>query len=333
MLPFGPCGGCFRPGAALPRSAAATITLATGDIDMSARVSHQFSALIARMRSATSRQAAALLQTLATWRARRRLTRSGPIDVLIDTSVLAFAVAHESIWVSTGVQRWGNITVPTGYLARVPVRKRPVRSAPGHEIRDFEDACYLTGIAHLARLGLIRLRSSGELEAEQWRQPAGMTKGYTLFARGMFEGVDITPVDGMPDMVVGAKWMTLPTLEEQQRERLSRSRDPLYTGLLKRLGPKSSQDAWHIRTADAHGMCCFLTTDHALIRNLRAQERHEPICSLRTKVLTPAELGKLLRLLPMDPRRVSHDGASFPVRADLHMPGSRRPRSRRGGSP
>jgi len=255
------------------------------------------------------------------------LEQDGPIDVLVDTSTLAAAVTHESRWVSTGPTKWGDVFVDTGYLARVPLRKRPAKGAQDYEVRDFQDACFLTGIAHLARLGLIRLRSSGELDIEQWRHPVGMVKGYSLFSRSVLQGVAITPVDKMPNFVIGPKWMNLPSLKEQQAERLESVSDELYKGLLHRLGKKSSQDAWHIRTAEVHGMFCFLTTDHTLLRNLQAQGKHEPIRSLRTKVLSPAQLGAILGLRPLDPRHISHEGASFPVRSDLHMPTSkRRPR-------
>jgi hypothetical protein len=298
-------------------------------IEMSMTASLRLKAWVAGTRLSVARKLGPLLLTLATARARRRLERSGPIEVLVDTSALASAVTHESRWVSSGPTKWGDVVVDAGYLARVPVRKRPSRGAPEHEVRDFHDACFLTGIAHLARLGLIRLRSSGELRMEQWGHPVGMLKGYSLFSRTVFEGVAITPLDEMPDMVMGPQWMNVPALKEQQAERLGRVEDELYKGLLARLGMKSSQDAWHIRTAEMHGMYCFLTTDYALVRNLIAQGKHKPICSLRTKVLSPAQLGAVLGLRPLNPRHVSHEGASFPVRSDLHMPGSkRRPRRR-----
>lgn len=228
------------------------------------------------------------------------------------------------MWVSSGPTEWGNVFVDTGYLARVPVRSRPSKGAPEHEVRDFHDACFLTGIAHLARLGLIRVRSSGELRTEQWGLPVGMLKGYTLFSRTVFEGVPITPLDDMSDMMMGPRWMNLPTLKQQQAERLGRVEDDLYTRLLARLGKKSSQDAWHIRTAEVHRMYCFLTTDYALVRNLTAQGKHEPISSLRTKILSPAQLGAVLGLRRLNPRYISHEGASFAVRSDLHMPGNKR---------
>lgn len=276
----------------------------------------------------SNRRIDSLLQAITTFIARRRLVRSGPIEVLVDTSVLAAAVLHETRWVSTGKQKWGNVMFDAGYAARVPVRKRPAKESAEHEHRDFEDACYLTGIARLAHLGLIKLRSSGELHVEQWVKPAGMLSGYSIFDRSAFEGIDIPLIDGMPDMVMGPKWMNLPSLTDQQRERLDKSEDELYLGLLRRLGKKCSQDAWHIRTAETAGMYCFLTADHRLIRNMAAQEKHEPIRSLRTKVLSPTQLGKALGLFPLDPRFVSYEGASGPVRADLHMPGSKRRKRR-----
>lgn len=283
---------------------------------------------VSTVRFVITRQADSLRLSFAIHKARRRLLRSGPIRVLLDTSVLASAVLHESRWVSTGPQPWGRFMVDTGYAARVPVLRRPPKGAKEQEIRDFEDASFLTGIAHLARLGLITLHSSGELEMEQWRKPAGMMSGYSIFSRTAFEGIEISLLDRLPDMVMGPAWMKLPSLEEQQRDRLKNLDDTLYRGLLKRLGQKSSQDAWHIRTAETFGVYCLLTTDYSLLRSMAAQGRHEPIVSLRTKVLSPKQLGKLLGLLPLAPRHISHQDASSPVRADLYMPDNKRRPSR-----
>jgi hypothetical protein len=233
------------------------------------------------------------------------------------------------MWVSTGPKRWGSVMVDTGYVARVPVRKRPQKGDTEHEFRDFQDACYLTGIAHLARLGLVKLRSSGELQIEQWEKPVGMIWGHTIFGHSAFNGVEIALVDKPPDMVMGPSWMNMPSLKEQQRERLGNSKDEIYAGLLRQLGRTSSQDAWHIRTAEVHGMFCFLTVDYTLMRNMAAQGLREPIRSLKTRVLSPTQLGKTLGLFPLNPRFTSHIGASIPVRADLHMPGSSRKRNRK----
>jgi hypothetical protein len=280
--------------------------------------------LFSKSRFWLARRRDALLQAATTFIARRRLSRNGPIEVLVDTSVLASAVLHESRWVSTGAVPWGEMRVDTGYLARVPVRSAPGNENPDHEHRDFLDSSYLTGIAHLARLGLIRLRSSGELEMEQWRQPAGRTKGHTLFARNAFEGIPIDLIDDLPPMVIGSSGLGLPSLKDQQRDRLNDSTDELFLGLRRRLGNKSSQDAWHIRTSEKHGMYCFLTTDHKLLANLDAQRQQEPVRSLKTKVLSPTQLGKALGLRPLSARYASHIDSSFPVREDLSMPGNRR---------
>lgn len=269
-----------------------------------------------------------ILLTLSILRARWRLRSLGRIEILVDTSALASGVTHESRWVSLGLAPWGEKFVDNGYLARVPVKGRPPRGASESQLRDYEDACYVSGIAHLARLGLIELRTSGELKVEEWRQPTGMFIGNTIFSKSVFAGIKMRPVDELPNMTFGSRWMKLPSLEQQQRDRLKRMGDALYLGLVKRLGEKSTQDAWHIRTAEVHGMFCFLTADYSLIRSLENQRRHEPVFSLKTKVLGPAGLGRALGLLPLDPRHLGHEGASFPVRGDLQMPGNKRRQKR-----
>jgi|GEM_PF-911937 len=287
-----------------------------------------------RLRLAVERRVAPLRLALVTFRALRRLQRTGTVHVLVDTTVLAAAVLHESMWISTGKQPWGNTTVDTGYLARVPVHRRPPASAPPHERRNFEDACYLVGLAHLARQVHIKLHTSGELRTEKWLKPTGLVAGHTLFSRSVFDGIDILSVDGMPEVKLGQlvpAGSGRPSLKERQRERLRQSTDRLFVALRRRLGEKSSQDAWHVRTAEVHGMYCLLTTDYTLMRQLEAQRKHEPISSLRTKVLSPSQLGKELGLLPLNPRCLSHADAHFPVRPDVHLrsgrrkPGSRNP--------
>lgn len=281
---------------------------------------------IARARVLAARQFGKLVQFLTTIRARSRLARSGPIEVLVDTAILASAVAHETAWISTGLAPWGEVQVDTGYMARVPVKRRPEKGAKDDEVRDFRDSSYLTGIAYLARRGLIRLRSSGELLTEQWQQPVGRLRGNTIYSRSLFDGIKIEPIDGMPDMVIGPSWMGFPSLKEQQQRRLDKAKasDKLYEEILKRLGPKSSQDAWHVRTAEVHRMYCLLTTDYKLMRTLDAQSKLEPIKSLQTKVLSPTDLGRALGLWPLNPKYVSHEGDRVPVRADRSLPGNKR---------
>jgi hypothetical protein len=285
---------------------------------------------ISTMRFWTAQQLGHALLNLSILPARWRLKRLGRIKILVDTSALAVGVTHETTWVSLGLAPlWGDQFVDNGYLARVPVKGKPPRGAPKSQFRDYEDACYVSGIAHLARLGLIELRTSGELTVEQWRQPTGMFIGNTVFSKSVFEGIRMRPVGESPDMTFGQRRMGQPSLEEQQRERLRKMDDALYVGLVKRLGEKSTQDAWHIRTAETHGIFCFLTADYSLLRSLENQSKHEPIRSLKTKILSPAAMGKVLGLVPVDPRLLSHEGASFPVRSDLQMPGNKRRQKRR----
>jgi len=256
------------------------------------------------------------------------LFRTGPISVLVDSTVLFHAVTHETAWVSTGSTKWGPHDVDTGYAARIPVRRKD-------KSREYLNVSYLPGIAYLARIGRLSLMTSGELYAERLKHPSGRYSGYGYFDHDLFAGIEMKYVDAIPDMIFGPKSMNLPNIEEQQHERLAHSKDPLYLGLVKQLGPNNSQDAWHIRTAEAHGLFCFLTMDFPLLKNLDGRRGQEPIRSLRTKVMTPLELGTYLRIFPVDPRFLSYTGAGYPVRPDLHWPdGKRRRRTKkRSGSP
>ncbi len=257
--------------------------------------------------------------TLSTKHAEKALARSGPISVLVDMTVLHHAVTHETAWVSEDRDALGPTDGP-GYAARVPVHD------PRSDSDEYKDVKYLAGIARLAKLGHVTLHNSGELWNEAFRQPMGRFRGYGYFDLSLFADVRLTPVDRIAFPTMGPKWMELPSAEEQQRERLANSTDPLFRGLVNRLGPKNDQDAWHIHTAETHGMFCFLTMDYKLVRNIRSQKGGEPIRSLTTRIMTPREFGEHFGLIEIPPHWLSYRDADCFVRPDLHMPeGKRRP--------
>ena len=76
-------------------------------------------------------------------------------------------------------------------------------------------------------------------------------------------------------------------------------------------------------------MFCFLTMDYKLLKALSSRAKSEPIRSLKTKVLTPEQLGKLIWLTPVNPALLSYEDASWPVRPDLYWPDSKRHRPKK----
>jgi hypothetical protein len=255
---------------------------------------------------------------LSTYQARLTLQKTGPITILVDNTVLGHGITHETAWVSTGTKKWGRLDVDTGYAARIPVHSIEDESAT------YNDVKFLPGIASLARRGSIILRTSAELSNERFSQPSGRFSGYGWFDYNIFGKIRMESVDGLAFPTMGPSYLNLPNAVQQQRSRLDRSQAVLYRALVDRLGPKNSQDAWHIRTAEIYGLFCFLTMDFKLIRNVRARSGQEPLKSLHTKVMTPSELGKYLRLVPISPRVLSYHDASFFVRSDLNWPESQR---------
>jgi len=116
----------------------------------------------------------------------------------------------------------------------------------------------------------------------------------------------------------------LPSVEEARDQRLAQSTDPLFRSLVLQLGPRNSQDAWHIRTAEVNNMFCFLTMDFKLLKTMQACANTDPVRSLRTRVLTPEQLGNYLWLPPVSPTLLSFEDANSPIRPDLHWPDSKR---------
>ncbi|MFH1217775.1 MAG: hypothetical protein V1706_14870 [Pseudomonadota bacterium] len=264
------------------------------------------------------------LTTLSVKKAAIKLRTTNTKRILVDNSVLGHSVTHETAWISTGKQPWGDQKIDTGYTARIPVRSENDTSVIANSVK------YLPGIANLAKRGLMLLATSQELEDERFTQPTGRFRGYGIcdfspFSDLKFEMID----DSEGSIVIASSYPGTPSIETQRKKRLESKTDPLYRKLVSVLGPKNSQDAWHIVTAEHNNCYCFLTMDFKLVRNIRAQSKNATIKSLKTKILTPEEFGKELGIIPMSPRLYSYHNADYPVRHDINWPDSKRRKHRK----
>lgn len=253
-------------------------------------------------------------------RARTVIGDRAPLRILVDNPIFYHAVTHETAWVSTGEASLSPHRIDTGYEARIPVHSADSRS------RDYVQICYLAGINGLCQAGLVELYTSAELQDEQFRQPAGRYRGYGYSDHCLFDGSKIDSIDGHVMPTLGPAWLNPPSAEQQQRERIAQHcrQYPAYDELVRTLGPNNSQDAWHIFTAERNELFCFLTMDFKLIKNVAAQSQSKAVRGLRTRVITPEDLGRELRLFRIPPHLFSYHDASFPVRPDLSMPGGKR---------
>ena len=258
-----------------------------------------------------------LLQ-LSTYRARSRLAVSGPITVLIDNSVLGYGRTHKTVTYMQKIN-WppgsepGEVSITDQDLIDITT------DIESEDIR--KNIKYVPGIAHLSRLGFLTLRTSKELLSEQNHQPMGRFQGKIgWFDRWLFEGIKIESVDGYDvhdfDLEYFSNNPTVdkfiystdidplgmyPENKQKQRNRVSGLNDPLYKELARLLPPKSNLDAWHIRTAEAYSLFCFLTMDLKLQRIFEQNRNKFPISSLRTKVMTPEQFGKCMGISPINP--------------------------------
>ena len=246
--------------------------------------------------------------------ARRKLAKLGPVRVLIDVTVRYHAVTHETAWVQPSPY--------TGYAARVPVHRADT------DTLEFRNIKYLAGIAELARTGHLDLLSSAELENEEFRQPSDRFRGYGYSDHSLFSGLRLESVDGHAFPSLGLNLLGLPSAKEQQRARLREHERTFleYGALVKALGRKNSADAWHLFTAERHGLFCYLTMDFAFVATMKAQARNPAVRALRTLVLTPAELAERFGIRPVSPHLLSYMEASFLVHPELSMPENRRRR-------
>lgn len=264
------------------------------------------------------------LTTLSIHKASKKLRDKNVKLLLIDNTVLGHGVTHETAWIDTGKGTWGNADVNTGYMARIPVYSDDDDCEAARSVR------YLPGIINLVRRKIISLAQSKELKDEQLTQPVGRFKGYGYFDYSLFKDLEFVSIED-PDytIVIGSSYFSTPDLTEQRKTRLNSKKDHLYKSLVSVLGPKNSQDAWHIATSEHNDCYCFLTMDFRLIRNVRAQSENQVIKSLRTKILTPEEFGREFGIIPMHTRLFSYNDAEMFVKHDVNWPDSERQKIRK----
>lgn len=247
--------------------------------------------------------------------------------VLVDSSVLYHGVTHEAGWVDCGDASWGGWTFRAGFQARIPVYADDDDSRVAQSVR------YIPGIVSLAKRGHLKLATSSELRDEQLSHPVTRFAGVGPFAYSLFRGIEFELLREPQYSLIISSMPGVRSVEQQRRDRLSHYSDPLYKGLLSALGPKNSQDAWHITTAERHDCYCFLTMDFRLLDSLAAQANNHAVKSLKVKVLTPEQFGVRFSIPPISPRLFSYHEASVPVMHDQNWPESRRIGRKRNGPP
>lgn len=257
------------------------------------------------------------LLDISTAQARAKRKSLGPLRILVDNTVLFHAVTHETAWISTGTSHWGTLEFEGGYAARVPVH------AATSDARVYKNVTYLPGVAHLCQAGQIQLFTSSELQDEQSRQPIGRYRGYGYFDYNLFRDLVIPSIDGYSFLT--ELMMDRSSPGASQRARIGQHRrDSNFDALVRALGDRNSQDAWHIYTAHKHQCFCFLTMDFKLINAVRSQQNNSALMSINTKVLTPEMLGYELGFKGFPHWLFAYHNASFPVRTDLSMPNEMR---------
>ena len=260
---------------------------------------------------------------MAAVKAMPALRKKRPLRLLLDSTIHAHSITHDEAWIDTGQKLWGGVhRVQTGYIARVPI------FSPSNKTRQYRDICHLTVLRGLTQRGLFELFTSSELMAERTRHPPSLfgTTHYSDFS--LLDGLKIESLDGWTfDGLISGE-ATTAELSNIQRNRIASAQDELYTKILKIFGSdKHSQDAWHIRTAQIHDIHILLTMDYKLVRMVHTHRDRLSRAGVSVKVLTPAQLGEDLNFGRVPPHLFSYNDASFPVRADLHMPHERRKKS------
>jgi hypothetical protein len=255
-----------------------------------------------------------------------------PLLVLVDNTVLRHARTHASATIPTGEITLGDDVIPTFYSARIPVVDEveitaldPTLSAAHRKtIAMHESVKFLSGIAHLAKTGAIKLCTSAVLLAEQGWQPTGRFRGYGYDDLNLLSEIELQPIDGYFLSEIGGGTSDFPHARDSIKSFLDGMDDQRYKDIRCALGAHDTQDAWHIRTAEKFGALCFLTMDYSLLETLNRRRDNVVISSLTTKVWSPAALGEYLGLEQVSPNLISHYRADGPIRNEVDTPGQKR---------
>ncbi|KWT64249.1 hypothetical protein APY04_3513 [Hyphomicrobium sulfonivorans] len=264
-----------------------------------------------RVRQSTWRLVAEGCIKLSVLEAAHRLSKSEPIVLLVDNSVLGHAVTHDTVWIDTGTKMWGGtVPVQTGYAARIPVHR------PDNNSRIYREVTYLVGIAELARRGLIRLVTSSELMSEWLRHPIGRFSGYGWDDHHLFEGIEMPSVDGYV--------LDLKDAKQRQLQRLSASSEQPFKDLSSHFPPKDNLDVWHVHTAHRYGIHGFLTVDFGFVEKFEKQGEKLKPYGLVSRPVLPSDLGQSIGLRPIPTFMLSYRNARFAVHPELSSPDQKR---------
>jgi hypothetical protein len=263
------------------------------------------------------------MTNLATYTARRTLTKSGPLRLLLDSQIHSHAITHEATWIESEEKiRGGARPIQAGF-ARVAVH------AADDDSDEYRDICYLTGICYLAKRRHIHLSTSRELMAERDKQPPRRFKPVGIYDFNLLSRLDIQPIDGWSnESYVHDKEKTGITLHQRQLNRVNSSTDRCFLKIWKLFGKgeKQSLDAWHLRTAQEHGLDGILTMDYRLANTFKQKRSALNAEGISARIWTPSELAVALGIHEVPPNLFCYTGASYPVRPDLYLPtGRRRP--------
>jgi hypothetical protein len=181
-----------------------------------------------------------------------KLRQAGAHRILLDNTVRGLSVTHETAWIDTGQKMWGDIPFRSGFAARIPVHSHD------HKSRELESIRYLPMIAHLTRNSHLVLFDSYELRDEGFRQPSKRFNGTGVNDYSIFDGISFDLIDRGDQ--THSRIINLESnnnLAAEQRGRLKMKAADLFHAICDVIGGNSSQDAWHIYTAEIKNCYCL----------------------------------------------------------------------------
>ncbi len=243
----------------------------------------------------------------------RKLKQAKAKTILVDSTIIHNAITHRTGWVSTGGQMWGEESIDSGRLSRIPIDKK-------FQQKDWGSIKYLPSIAYLEKNNILILCDSDELKDEQECHPSNRFRPTGWMDYSLFQDVKFKTIKDITYPVVINSWQNI-NHKNERKNRLEKNQknNSLYQSLVEILGVKNSQDAWHITVANDNNCYCFLTMDYSLIRSIESQKGHIAIKSLKTKVMTPETFAKTFSLAQLHYKHLSYHDASFFVEPNLSI--------------
>jgi|SRR5208282_597557 hypothetical protein len=205
-----------------------------------------------------------------------------PLKALLDASIWNEVVTHDHYVVRKNIRRGG-----TTQFVSVELQPRILRGKTAAASREIFEA--MSKVARLAESGQVRLYDTAELMFEWMGRPIGAWRK-TEF--DLFKNVKVYRLKSPIERSVAfGGFDSNDDFKDQKRRWLENIQEPRFLELKRVIDRKHWADAFHLWTAEVHGLDCVLTLEMKFRNNLANQKK----LTSRVDVISPSELAERFR--------------------------------------